>query len=70
MMILLNIFYDNIQLFPSYELDIESWQPDGACYPPRSLAQGRTTSRGLTTWWSPHMKIIIVLYVGQLFMIY
>jgi hypothetical protein len=37
-------------------------QPEGDCFsPPRALVWGKTLSRGLTTWCSPHMKAITVL---------
>ena len=40
----------NIQVLPKYEVNIESCQ-----------LSGKTTSRGLTTWCSHHMKVITVL---------
>jgi len=46
---------NNIQLLPSYEVNIESCQPERSCFFPKALA------RGLTTWCSPHKKTITVL---------
>jgi len=42
------IVYDIIQLLPSYEMNIESRQPDGNCFV-EGFSLRKTTSRGLTT---------------------
>ena len=46
-----------VKLLPSYERNVKSChQPEGGCFP-----SGKTTSRRLTTWCSPHIWTIIVL---------
>jgi len=37
-----------------------SYQPEGGRFP-KTLARRKTISRGLTTWWLPHLKAITVL---------
>ena len=54
--------FNNIQLFPSYEVnEHQKLSTRGWVFSPKFLAQGKT-SRGLTTWYSPHMKAITVLF--------
>ena len=58
-----------VQLLPSYEMNIESWQPEpeGGSSPTPTPPDGMShrhsgkTSQVLTTWSSPHMKAITVL---------
>ena len=53
----------NIQLLPSYEMNIETCQLKGGCFPEGiHPMRKKITSRGLTTWCSSHMKANTVFY--------
>ena len=56
----LSIHHTSYKILPSYEVNVESCQPEGGCFP-GDLSRAKTTSRGLTTWCSPHMKAITVV---------
>jgi hypothetical protein len=56
----LNVCDYNIQWLPLYEVNIKSCQLEGGCSP-EGFSRREKTFRGLTTWFSPHMKVMTVL---------
>jgi len=61
----------NIQLLPSYEMNIETCQLKGGCFPEGiHPMRKKITSRGLTTWCSSHMKANTVFYTETILRCY